>query len=160
MSRADALDPILCPSGVYLIDAKQRDRVVSGHAFPPGFRVAVLGGKAVSGRETFFTEVAHALGFPDYFGRNWDAVHDCLTDLSWLPADGVVLLLDGVEHLARNEPEQWNLALKVLRDACAFWEPLTRKLFVLLYVPGNHAFGLKALPAPCLHASPDGERYD
>jgi RNAse (barnase) inhibitor barstar len=37
-----------------------------------------------------------AFEFPDYFGRNWDAVADCLGDLGWLQARGFVLIIDDV----------------------------------------------------------------
>jgi hypothetical protein len=35
--------------------------------------------------------IAKRLSFPDYFGKNWDALEECLRDLSWLPAGPVVL---------------------------------------------------------------------
>jgi RNAse (barnase) inhibitor barstar len=110
----------------------------------------VLDGEAAGSRAGFFTEIARVLRFPDYFGRNWDAVYDCLTDLHWLPAEGYVLLLDGFGALARNAPDQWETGLNVLREASAFWRPLRTPLFVLLYGPGEDVPGLPALPSRCL----------
>ncbi|GAA3774285.1 barstar family protein [Streptomyces phyllanthi] len=41
-------------------------------------------------KQDLFTEWAAGLGFPDHFGHNWDAFHDCLRDI--LPSAGVVPL--------------------------------------------------------------------
>ena len=109
-----------CQSGVYLIDAAEREQVLRHGAFPAEFAIAVLDGTDAATRSGFFQAIACALDFPDYFGRNWDAVYDCLTDFNWLPAAGYVLVLDGFDQFATNEAKQWNIALKVLRDACAW----------------------------------------
>ena len=92
--KAVTSDSDHCPSGVYLIDAAARERMVPQGAFPPDLAVAVLDGAAASTRAGFFQELAQALHFPEYFGRNWDAVYDCLTDFNWLPTAGHVLVLD------------------------------------------------------------------
>jgi hypothetical protein len=139
-----------CPSGVYLIDAAERERILRHDAFPSEFAVAVLDGNEAATRTGFFEEIDRALRFPDYFGRNWDAVYDCLTDLSWLPAVGYVLVVDGFDHLAMNEPGQWDIGLKVLREACAFWRPLPRSMYALLCGPGELAPGVPPLPSTCL----------
>jgi hypothetical protein len=138
-----------CPSSVYLIDAADRERVLRHGAFPPEFAVAVLNGAAASSRAGFFQEVAQALRFPEYFGHNWDAVYDCLTDLNWLPAAGYVLVVDGFDHLATKEPGQWDIGLNVLRESCAFWRPLSRSMYALLYGPGELAPGVSPLPPDC-----------
>ena len=139
-----------CPAGVYLIDAAARERIVRHGACPPDLAVVVLDGATASSLAGFFQELARALRFPDYFGHNWDAVYDCLTDLHWLPAAGYVLVLDGFDHLARSEPGQWDIGLKVLREACAFWQPLSRSMVVLLYGPRELAPGVPPLPAAYL----------
>jgi RNAse (barnase) inhibitor barstar len=139
-----------CPSGVYLIDAAERGQILRQGTFPPDLAVAVLDGTEAATRAGFFHQLARTLCFPDYFGHNWDAVYDCLTDLNWLPAVGYVLVLDGFDQFATDEPEQWGIALKVLRDACAFWQPLSRSMMTLLYGPSELASGVPPLPVACL----------
>lgn len=139
-----------CPSGVYLISPEQGERVVSHGRVKGGERLVALAGDEVSGREAFFSAIARAIPFPDYFGRNWDAVYDCLTDPSVMPESGVVLVLDGFEAMADSEPEQWAIALKVLHDACAFWKPLARELTVLLVGAPEQAMDIPLWPERCL----------
>jgi hypothetical protein len=59
-----------------------------------GFFVATISGTALSSDADLFDALASAFEFPDYFGRNWDAVADCLGDLEWLDAEGFVLIID------------------------------------------------------------------
>lgn len=35
--------------------------------------------------------IAKQLSFPDHFGMNWDALEECMRDLSWLPLGNVIL---------------------------------------------------------------------
>jgi len=41
----------------------------------------ILDGKLMKDRETLHGILADLLGFPDWYGRNLDALHDCLTDI-------------------------------------------------------------------------------
>ena len=59
-------------------------------------RVAVFDGGSVRGEADLLDRVAAAFAAPAYFGRNWDALDEILSDLEWLgapPAGGHVLLV-------------------------------------------------------------------
>ncbi|RYF57956.1 MAG: hypothetical protein EOO27_14010 [Comamonadaceae bacterium] len=59
------------------------------------------------------------LWLPGYFGFNWNSLQDCLTDLSWIPEQTVVL-----EHVRLPEiPEtELKIYLSVLCNAVASWK--------------------------------------
>ncbi len=72
----------------------------------------------IRSREALFDALADGLRLPDYFGRNWDALHDCLGDLEWLPP-GVVEIRHEDVPLA-NDPEARRVSLELLREAAEF----------------------------------------
>ena len=76
---------------------------------------------ACTGKHDLLDRFAAALRFPSWFGHNWDAMHDCLTDLSWLPASAYRVVLSHPALLRQNEPETLASALQVLAGAAAFW---------------------------------------
>ena len=58
--------------------------------------------------------VGEALGFPDYYGQNFDALADCLADVVAGDSEGWVLLWDGWSPLAREDHRAFSVALSVL----------------------------------------------
>jgi hypothetical protein len=79
-------------------------------------------GSAMATLDGLFDEVSSALFFPNYFGRNWDALDECLVDLSWLPAPAYVLLIDGALDVLRDEPlEQLATFVRILARAASDW---------------------------------------
>ena len=68
-----------------------------------------------------FRRIAGALEFPDWFGANWDALFDCLTDLSWLPARGYVLVLENGGELADAAPQSLQRLRDLLIETAAAW---------------------------------------
>jgi len=87
-----------------------------------------------------FDAFAKALAFPDWFGRNWDALEDCLSDLSWRKADGHVLLIAGFEEVSRDE---LGVLREVLASSAEFWAGRGRSFFAVFVDPR----GALALPA-------------
>jgi hypothetical protein len=70
----------------------------------------------------FLARSAAALGFPGWFGGNWDAYYDCLTDLGWRAAAGYVLVHENTDDMRRHAPEALDTALSILGDAAAAWK--------------------------------------
>jgi hypothetical protein len=59
---------------------------------------------------------AGALGFPEWVGRNWDALEDALRDLSWWPA-GVA----GRAIIVRGDPASTGPLGAILVAVAAWW---------------------------------------
>jgi RNAse (barnase) inhibitor barstar len=75
-----------------------------------------LGGAAH--KESLLVRLAQALGFPDWFGGNWDALEDCLADLSWRPGAGHVLLVERHGELSLDD---LGVLVDVLAAAAEHW---------------------------------------
>jgi len=85
-----------------------------------GLSVHRIRGEKSRSAADLFDEFQMALEFPTYFGHNWDAFSDCITDLSWLQAGaGIVLLVTEPGEVLR-EPGNAELSRLVrLLDAAA-----------------------------------------
>lgn len=66
--------------------------------------------------------MAIALQFPAWFGHNWDALADCLCDLSWLPARRYTLELVHSQDLRHADPDTLHILVEILAEAAAFWD--------------------------------------
>ena len=82
------------------------------------FRVDLGNARNVPG---FIKALQRDLAFPDWFGGNLDALHDCLTDFSWHPATGYVIVLDGSEALRAN-PTSFAIFNEVLASVVEAWQ--------------------------------------
>jgi len=70
----------------------------------------------------FLARVADALGFPTWFGGNWDAFFDCLIDLARARrARGCVIVLRHAGELQATSPEAFDTARSILADAAKVW---------------------------------------
>jgi RNAse (barnase) inhibitor barstar len=84
--------------------------------------VRVIRGSKAESSTALFDECGAALQFPEYFGENWDALLECLTDLEWLPGDAYLLLVTDSHLLLAREPVgQLAALLEVLQNAAQDW---------------------------------------
>jgi RNAse (barnase) inhibitor barstar len=103
---------------------------VAADAERQGAAVAVIG--PVDSKAELLAAFAGALAFPDWVGRNWDALADALRDLSWLPAGPRVVVWAGAGELRAAQPAAYRTALEVLREASAPSVDSAHPLTVLL----------------------------
>lgn len=72
--------------------------------------------------EAVFEHLAKALKLPEHFGNNFDALYDCLTDLTWQHTSASVIVLSGVDALYSGDVENWETLLSVLASAAEYWQ--------------------------------------
>ena len=68
---------------------------------------------SVTDFEDFHDIIAEALDFPDYYGMNWDAFWDCLTDMV---SDPIHIELIGVERVQNKFPRHAKIMLDTLKE--------------------------------------------
>jgi len=86
-------------------------------------------GKRSKDVDSFFGEIAAALQFPYYFGENWPAFDECLTDLDWLEGDAYLLLVHDAHLLfCDTHPADFSTLLRILESANQEW--LTPNLYI------------------------------
>lgn len=60
----------------------------------------------------------HSLWLPGYFGFNWDALYDCLCDLSWIKPRKIIFVHETLPNLGEDDLQ---IYLKLLIDVSAQW---------------------------------------
>lgn len=90
-------------------------------------------------KEDVLRRIAAALAFPPWFGGNWDALEDCLIDLSWREADGYVLLLRDF-----MPGDVLGILIDVLTSSAEYWAA-RGKPFIAVFVDPANALGLTEL---------------
>jgi hypothetical protein len=121
-------------SGPYRVEAE--DDVVAA-ARSVGIVAARVPVAGVGSKQELLRRFAGALGFPDWFGANWDALEDCLTDLSWRPAEGYLLILEGVSGLEDLGSEDREMLLDILQASARFWAGQGTPFFAVFVDPGR-----------------------
>lgn len=86
----------------------------------------------VADRDAFFRRCAVVFSLPDYFGRNWDALHECMLDFAGRGVPGAIVHWRRGTELARCAPEAVTTALEILEDASAYWSASGRTFLVVV----------------------------
>lgn len=76
-----------------------------------------------STKQQVLASIAEAFHFPRHFGKNFDALADCLTDLPYKagPQTGFLVVLEQLPNTPKFDKEARETLLDVFRDAADFW---------------------------------------
>ena len=77
--------------GVYYLPQPAEGKALQKAAKAGRFAFFHIDGRNIARKEQLLNAAATAMGFPEHFGNNWDALEECLTDLEWVDAEGYVL---------------------------------------------------------------------
>ena len=97
--------------------------------------LTILDGKKLSNRNQILYNIGVAFKFPDYYGKNWDAFNDCITDLDWISAEYYLLLINNADKI-ESQGENFSIFFNILEDAAKVWKK------------GNDFFPIAIPPTP------------
>ena len=108
------------------------------------FRINLEG---VRDKKHFLDHVAKALNFPEWFGSNWDALNDCLTDLDWLSTKtGYVIVFESISRFSALHGPEFADAIAVLFAAAQFWKAEGRPFWAFVAASKGWNSGLPKWP--------------
>jgi RNAse (barnase) inhibitor barstar len=109
-----------------------------------GFDVVRVDLASARDKDALLARFAAALAFPRWFGGNWDALEDCMTDLAWRAGERHVLLIEGFGQLRAWHPDEFGVLLDILATVAQYWRERARPFFAVFVDPG-HALALPDL---------------
>jgi hypothetical protein len=112
-------------SGVYRVARADEVLDATRGGSPRVTRILLAG---AADKADLLARLARAMHFPAWFGGNWDALEDCLTDLSWHKADGHVLLIEGASSLKADD---FGVLADVLSSSARYWAERGRSFFAV-----------------------------
>lgn len=109
----------------------KRSGVFRSDSAPEGVQID-LGDKPIEA-------IAKALGFPAWFGGNWDALEDCMGDLSWREPPYRLVLKNF------RKGDDLGVLIDVLSSTAAFWDEQGES-FLAVFVDPDRSLDLPAYP--------------
>ena len=74
----------------------------------------------ITTRDQLFMALRRELNLPSYFGGNWDALADCLRDLSWIDSHLVIVAHEAIPNV---DAATLRTYLDVLAECVRDWKP-------------------------------------
>jgi hypothetical protein len=119
-------------SGIFVIPLQTSASAIGKAAKDRNLDFSRISLKGVTTKEQFLKKLARELDFPSYFGMNWDALSDLLTDLSWRPAGGYVVFISGFQSLPENMSAEIPLIKDIFASSAGYWKLKKVPFFVIL----------------------------
>lgn len=129
-------------SGVYHLPPTHRAELeqTAAHLGWPVFTVDI---SACRKAAEALRQIGTALHFPTWYGANFDALFDCLTDPDGQAGNGLVLLINGTDSLQQAESENFSTLVEVFQAVADARRETGHPCWILLDTPAR---GIVALP--------------
>jgi hypothetical protein len=96
-------------------------------------KIFYLDGQQIVDRASLFDRFATTMQFPEYFGHNWDALEDCLTDIFYEDAvDRQLIILGRLDNFAIDDPHQWSMLLAICKSTVEYWQDTATPMYILI----------------------------
>ena len=96
-----------------IISVSQRPEISIDYSFAP----------ACISKASVLDWLAESFEFPSYFGNNWDAAWDCLSEVAWNPQQPITVYLTSAQA-TEVDPDSFAQLLELLSDAAEQWQGL------------------------------------
>lgn len=87
--------------------------------------------EGIKTKETLLDELSKRLHFPNYFGGNWDALEECVRDLSWISENRI-----NIKHFdipIVNDVRNLRIYLSIIKDAVLYSQEHKRKELIVYF---------------------------
>jgi RNAse (barnase) inhibitor barstar len=122
--------------GVYVVSSAAHPEMATIKSTAPerGYLFLTVDGRGIKDKAGILKAFAKGLSFPSYCGHNWDALDDCLFDLSWFerPQQGYVVLLDNAADFYTHASEESNVLHTILWTMVYNWWGAGKWTYVFL----------------------------
>ncbi len=128
-------------AGAFFVDARDSDAMAEA-AGTLDYAVLRIDLAGCRDKARALALIAQALQFPDWVGDNWDALADAISDLSWLPASGYLLLVEHASEWREHRGEEFDVLLDILNQAATPWAEQGKAFWALLPLPADELAAL------------------
>ena len=130
-------------AGIYYLPATRRSALAAAIG-KTGLHPVKLAIQPDTNIRDVLVRIGSLLQFPDWYGANFDALFDCLTDPECQAGRGCLISITGTHRLAAAQPEAFSTLLDVLQSAAE-----------TLRADGTPFWVLVDTPSPALNALPE-----
>lgn len=128
-------------SGLYYLPP-HRQSTVSTAAGKTGLRVLSADIISPATKDAVLSRLGTALAFPSWYGANFDALFDCLTDADWQPSKGHLILINGMAELRTSDPDSFATLIEVLQAAAESRQAANSPCWIAIDTPARGVPGL------------------
>ena len=132
-------------SGVYVFSGSTATIEKAGRA--AGLALFSLDLGSLEGKAPLLDSLASHLKFPKHFGYNWDALHDILTDSSWHPANGWIIIFHSAHQFEATHKKEFETLIEVCKSSIEHWRRNGKPFWVLVQGAGKWNSGLATFPS-------------